>query len=95
KVPPKIPPETVLIPKTEIVVAELIIVRAELLERFTTASGMIMAKLPLRIGITSNTVFILVRLNRCLSESFKFEIISENVALKSTFETLVDGVLSI
>lgn len=33
KVPPSIPPETVLIPKSEIVIAELIIVKLESLER--------------------------------------------------------------
>ena len=35
KVPPSIPPETVLMPKSEIVVAELIIVKLDPLERLT------------------------------------------------------------
>ena len=53
KAPPKIPPATVLIPKSEIVVAVFIMVRAEPLERLTTTNGVRIAKLPLRIGITS------------------------------------------
>ena len=39
KAPPKIPPATVLIPKSEIVVAVFIMVRAEPLERLTTTNG--------------------------------------------------------
>lgn len=90
KAPPKIPPEIVLIPKSEIVVAELIIVKVEPLERLTTTNGVRIAKQPLRIGITSKAVFILPILNRRLIESFKFEIISESEALKSNFDTLLN-----
>ena len=81
KAPPKIPPATVLMPKSEMVVAVFIMVRAEPLERLTTTNGVRIAKLPLRIGITSRAAFILLILNRCLMESFKFDIISENKAL--------------
>ena len=64
KVPPSIPPETVLMPKSEIVVAELIIVKLDPLERLTTTNGVRIAKLPLRIGITSKVAFMLPILNR-------------------------------
>ena len=94
KVPPSIPPETVLIPKSEIVIAELTIVKLESLERLTTTNGMRIAKLPLRIGITSKASFMFPILNRWLIESFKFEVISENEALKSNCDILLVEIVS-